>query len=125
MLKLKKTKKGWSASRGLMFFDAVKVLGGIEIKARHQGMEFRLEAKSIAEAERKIAAWIEAAHAETMQDRLLMMQASNERWAAQDKAQAQGCTHEWVDQVVTDHLNIVSHSKCSKCGELKTVPRSN
>lgn len=122
-MKLKKTKTGWEASHGpFMHFNAVKTLAGIEIKATHQGMEFRLEAKSIADAERKIAAFVSASIAEINADREIRQAEFADFHAAQAQAK---CVHVWVDQPITDRLNIVSHSNCSKCGESKVIPRSN
>ena len=122
MLKLKKTPTGWSASRGLMYFDAIKGLSGIEIKAQHQGMTFNLQAKSIAEAERKIAQFISAAIAEINAGKEIK---AAEFAAYHQAAQAQTCDHEWVSLPVADHLNIVSSAKCAKCGEAHVTPRSN
>lgn len=122
-MKLKKTKTGWEASHGpFMRFEAVRSLSGIEIKATHRGMEFRLEAKSIADAERKIAAFVSASIAEINADREIRQAEFADFHAAQAQAK---CVHVWVDQPITDRLNIVSHSNCSKCGESKIVPRSN
>lgn len=105
-------------------FRASKTAEGILINAKSiTGMTQTLTAKSISEAERKIAAFVKAAQEEVWQERQRMMKASNERWAAQ--AQAQGCAHEWVDMPVTDHLNIAEAHQCSKCGESRTIPRSN
>lgn len=127
MLKLKQVGKtnAYKCSHGLYFFTALKVAGGIDVTAKlpAYGQEFTLEtAKSIAEAERKIASFIEACRAEIDAERKIR-QAEFAEFHAK-RAQAT-CAHDWVELAVTDHLNIVSHSKCSKCGEHNTIPRSN
>lgn len=126
MLKIKQVGKTstYKCSHGLYFFTALKVAGGIDVTAKlpAYGQEFKLQAKSIAEAERKIAAFIEACRAEIDAERKIKRAEFDDFHAKQAQAT---CAHDWVEAPVKDHLNIVSHSKCSKCGEHNTIPRSN
>lgn len=125
-MKLKQVGKTrtYKCSHGLYFFTALKVTGGIDVTAKlpAYGQEFKLQAKSIAEAERKIAAFIEACRAEIDAEREIK-RAEFDAFHAQ-RAQAT-CAHDWVELAVTDHLNIAAAHQCSKCGESRTIPRSN
>lgn len=122
-MKLKQTKNKLYCSNGRFGFIGEKTAAGIEIDVtRFCGMKFKIAARTLAEANRKIAEFISADIAETNADREIRHKQRMEARAAQEQAT---CAHNWESQPITDHLNIAAVHHCSKCGESLFVPRSN
>lgn len=123
-MKLKQGKNKLYCSNGRFGFIGEKTASGIEIEAtRFCGMKFKIAARTLAEANRKIAEFVSADIAETHANNEIRTAERAER-QAQDQAQPV-CAHVWVDQPITDRLNIAAVHKCSICGEQLFVPRSN
>lgn len=124
-MKLKQGKNKLYCFNGRYGFIGEKTASGIEIEAtRFCGMKFQITAKTVAEADRKIAAFISADIAETHANNAIRTAERAER-QAQVQTPAPTCAHSWVDMPVTDYLNIAAAHRCSLCGESKVIPRSN